>query len=141
MDKLSVIDGVKGSERESMVLVPESRIDEMMQGMRAMAAMIQSTNERLAAMEQELKRLTKITPSQYRELNEAIHKRAMEVCRMHKAEGCEKAAGNAIRKAMRATCGVNGARDLPRCDYPVALKQVQIWDDYRVMMEIKRAAR
>ena len=46
-------------------------------------------------------------------------------------------AGNAIRRELRLTMGVQSVRDVPRCEYNVALQTVRLWDDYRVMKTMK----
>ena len=91
----------------------------------------------LKALESEVHRLVKVTNAQATEINAAIRQRAAEVCKLHRAEGCEKAVAAAIRKSLKATCGTGTVRDLPRCDYSTALRLVQLWDDYAVMQAIK----
>lgn len=119
--------------------MPDSASNEMLlDALRNMASLLRSTNERMQSLEQEVKRLTKVTPSQAAALNNAIRKRAGELCNQHRAIGHEKAIAAAIRKAIKQTCGISNARELPRCDYPVALRQVEMWDDYRLIREIKR---
>ena len=102
-----------------------------------MADMIRATNERMGLLEEQVAQLTKITPAQAREIGAAIGKRAAEVCQMHRAQGCERAAANAIRRAVRLCCGVRSMRELPRRDYGVAMQQIQWWDDYREMQRIR----
>lgn len=110
---------------------------ELMYAVNSMASLLRMTNERIAALEAEVKRLTKVTPSQASALNKAIRDRAAAICAKHHATGCEKAMANAIRAAVKHTCGISTARELPRCDYAVAIRQVEIWDDYRKIREIK----
>ena len=105
--------------------------------MRSMANMLRATNERMASLEREVKLLTKVTPAQANAINNAIRQRAAELCETYRAQGCEKAAANAIRRAVRLTTGTNSVRELPRCEYSVAMEQVQMWDDYKTMRAIK----
>lgn len=105
--------------------------------MRSMANMLRATNERMASLEREVKLLTKVTPAQANAINNAIRQRAAELCETYRAQGCEKAAANAIRRAVRLTTGTNSVRELPRCEYSVAMDQVQMWDDYKTMRAIK----
>lgn len=114
-----------------------ARYGELMAAINSMATLLRMTNERMAALEAEVKRLTKVTPSQASALNRAIRDRAAAICAKHHATGCEKAMANAIRAAVKHTCGISTARELPRCDYAVAMRQVEIWDDYRKIREIK----
>lgn len=105
--------------------------------MRGMANMLRATNERMASLEREVKLLTKVTPAQASAINEAIRQRAAELCENYRAQGCEKAAANAIRRAVRLTTGTNSVRDLPRCEYSVAMEQVSMWDDRKVMKALR----
>ena len=105
--------------------------------MRGMADMLRAPNERMAALEREVRLLTKVTPAQASAIQAAIRSRAAEICAQYRAEGCEKAAATAIRRAVRLTTGVNSVRDLPRCEYGVAMEQVRIWDDYKAMKAIR----
>ena len=105
--------------------------------MRGMANMLRATNERMASLEREVKLLTKVTPAQASAINEAIRQRAAELCENYRAQGCEKAAANAIRRAVRLTTGTNSVRDLPRCEYSVAMEQVSMWDDRKVMKSLR----
>lgn len=119
--------------------LPQTASNEMLlDALRSMASLLRSTNERMQSLEQEVKRLTKVTPSQAAALNSAIRRRADELCARHRAAGCEKSVAAAIRKAIKHTCGISSARELPRCDYPVAMQQVEMWDDYRLIRDIKR---
>ena len=128
--------------KNSIIPVEESKalaatLAQMAESFQAMAAMLAATNERMAELEKEVRHLTKITPAQCKALNAEIRKRAAEVCAMHHAEGGEKSAAAAIRKALHNTCGINNNRELPRTDYNVAVRQVHIWDDYKIMQGIK----
>lgn len=101
--------------------------------MRGMANMLRATNERMASLEREVKLLTKVTPAQANAINEAIRGRAAELCESYRAHGCEKTVANAIRRAVRLTTGTNSVRDLPRCEYSIAMEQVRMWDDRKIM--------
>lgn len=105
--------------------------------MRGMANMLRATNERMASLEREVKLLTKVTPAQAGAINEAIRVRAAELCEAYRAQGCERAAANAIRRAVRLTTGTNSVRDLPRCEYSVAMEQVRMWDDRKTMKALR----
>ena len=112
-------------------------LGQMSEIMRGMADMLRATNERMAALEREVRLLTKVTPAQANAIHEAIRSRAAEICAQYRAEGCEKAAANAIRRAVRLTTGISSVRDLPRCEYSVAMEQVRMWDDYKAMKAIR----
>ena len=107
------------------------------QAMASMATMMRATNERIAALEREIRLLTKVTPAQANAINTAVRERAAELCASYRATGCEKQVANAIRRAVKLTTGVSNVRELPRCEYSVAMQQVEMWDDYKAMKAIK----
>ena len=115
--------------------------DQMIELLRSMAGMIRATNERMTALENEVRRLTKVTPAQAAAINRAIRARAEDECRAHRCPGAERAAGTAIRKSLRLVFGITGVRDLPRADYAVAMRHVGMWDDYDIMTRLKRGVR
>ena len=106
--------------------------------MALMAEALRATHERMAALENEVRRLKPVTPAQATELGKAIRARAAEMCRLHRAEGRETAAAAAIRKAVKVTCGAQSLREIARCDYEVALRVIGMWDDYQVMRKIRK---
>lgn len=110
---------------------------QMAQATVSMANMMRATNDRMAAMEREIRLLTKVTPAQASAINAAIRDRAAQLCADYRAAGHEKAVANAIRRAIKLTTGVSSVRELPRCEYTVAMNQVQLWDDYKAMKAIK----
>lgn len=112
-------------------------MEDMRQTLVAMANMVKTTNERIGSLEQQVRLLTKVTPAQARAIHEAVRSRAAELCQEWQIAGKEKAAANAIRRAVRLSTGVSSMKDLPRCDYPVVIRQIQLWDDYKVMKAIK----
>lgn len=114
---------------------------QMAQAMRGMADMVRATNERMTALEQQVRLLTKVTPAQANEVNAAIRERARELCESYRAQGSEKAVAAAIRRDVRLMQGVQSVRELPRCEYAVALHQARIWDDYKAMKAIKAKGR
>ena len=115
----------------------QQTIVQMGEIMRGMADMLRATNERMAALEREVRLMTKVTPAQASTINEAIRARAAEICVQYRAQGHEKATANAIRRAVRLITGINSIRELPRCEYSIAMEQVQMWDDYKTMKAIK----
>lgn len=138
---------------ETRIAVPEAaqapvRTDEtaqlfaqLAQTMQSMATMIRATNERMAALEQSVRLLNKVTPAQAGAINAAIRERAAELCAEYRAAGCETAVGNAIRKELKLTMGVQSVRDVARCEYAVAVETARLWDDYRVMKAVKARGR
>lgn len=115
----------------------KSMMPAMAEQMKNLAVMMRGINERMGALEREVRRLTKVTPSQANTLNAAIRSRAANVCRMHHCEGSERAAAAAIRMSVRATLGVTSMRDVPRDDFKVGMRAIELWDDYQVMRRIR----
>ena len=108
--------------------------------MKTMAELMRGMSSRLKDLEEQVRRLEKVTPAQASALNRAITARAATVCQLHRAAGCEKSAAAAIRKAVKRTCGIQSMRELPRCDFSVAQRQIELWDDYGEMKRIKAKA-
>ena len=77
------------------------RLEDCAVVMRGMADMMRTTNERMGALEREVRMLTKVTPAQATAINTAIRERAAALCLSYRAIGCEKQAAAAIRKAIR----------------------------------------
>ena len=127
------------TEAQLAQLPPEfvSAYTQTAQAMASMATMMRATNERIAALEREIRLLTKVTPAQANAINAAVRERAAELCASYRATGCEKQVANAIRRAVKLTTGVSNVRELPRCEYSVAMQQVEMWDDYKAMKAIK----
>lgn len=106
--------------------------------MQDMAMLLRSMGEEISDLRRQVRLLEKVTPSQASAINRAIRERAARLCQDYRAPGGEKAVGAAIRKAIKVTFGASTVRELPRCDFEVALEQVRIWDDYKAMMAIRR---
>ena len=128
MNEVSVKTGAEISER----------LNEAARLLRGMAEMVRATNERMAALETQVRMLEKVTPQQAAEINRAARRRATEICAEYRAGGCEKAAAAAIRRDVRLMTGARCARDIARCDYKVVLEAVGTWDDYGAMKAIRR---
>ena len=118
-------------------------MQQMREALQAMAGLLRTTNETMAQLQRQVRLLEKVTPAQARAINQAIRERATELCAIYmlRGDGCEKPVAAAIRKAIKLRFGANSAKDLPRCEYEVAMTQVQGWDDYKTMKEIKGRAK
>lgn len=110
---------------------------QMVQVMCGMADMMRTTNERMGQLEKQVLLLNKVTPAQAGMINTLIRERAKALCAAYRADGQERAAANAIRREIKLTHGVQNMRDLPRVEYAVVKKQVELWDDYKTMKAIK----
>lgn len=106
-----------------------------------MAAMLQATTESMEQLRRQVRLLEKVTPAQASALNRVIRERAVEICAIYMVRDGEKPAASAIRKAFRLQFGVKTAKELPRCDYEIAMEAIQSWDDYAAMKKIREKVR
>ena len=124
----------------NMAMIAANTAQEMQQmrdALQTMAVLLRTTNETLTQLQRQVRLLEKVTPAQANAINRAIRERAAALCRVYGARDCDKAVAAAIRKAIKLRFGANSAKELPRCEYEVAMTQVNGWDDYRTMMDIK----
>ena len=122
--------------------IPAAVAEEMRQmreALQTMAGLLRTTNETMAQLQRQVRLLEKVTPAQASALNRAIRERATELCAIYmlRGEGGEKAVAASIRKAVKLRFGAATAKELPRCEYEVAMAQVQGWDDYKTMKGIR----
>lgn len=123
-----------------MVMVPAEvalEMRQMREALQAMAGLLRTTNETMAQLQRQVRLLEKVTPAQASALNKAIRERAAELCAIYMVPGNDKAIAAAIRKAVKLRFGANAAKELPRCEYEVAMAQVNGWEDYQVMKGIR----
>lgn len=115
----------------------ETFMAQAMQLMQGMAEMVRATNERMTELEQQVRMLEKVTPSQASDLNAAIRERAAAACKEYRMTGLEKPVAAAIRKAVRLATGARSVREIARCDYKPVRELVESWDEYKTMKAIK----
>lgn len=88
-------------------------------------------NDRLKALEKQIRLQTLVTSKQVYYLNDAIRMRAREL--LDKRSVSDNKAitklGNLIRKSVLARYGVSSLRDVPKHEYNVALSQIGMWND------------
>lgn len=115
----------------------------MAEMMATMAAMLQATTESMEQLRRQVRLLEKVTPAQATTINRAIRERATEICSIYMVRGDqgEKLAAAAIRKDVKLQFGAGSVKEVPRCDYEIALEQVRTWDDYKAMKAIREKAR
>lgn len=105
--------------------------------LRGMADMLRMTHERMAALEQAVRQLEKVTPQQAAQLNRMIRVRALDLCEDYRIRGRQREVAAQIRKALRVTTGARSTRETARCDYPAAAELIRTWDDYPAMKAIR----
>ena len=100
-------------------------------------------NDRLEALEKQIRLQTPVTSKQVSYLNEAIRNRAREL--LDKRDVEDKKAANKlagiIRRAVLSRYGVGTLREIPRHEYNVALSQVGIWNDALRVRDVVKEAR
>lgn len=125
-----------GGERVAGVVLLDA-LEKSQQMLAGMANMIRLTNERMTALEKQVRLLEKVTPGQAAALNAAIRERAAAVCAEYRMTGMEKQAAAAIRKSVRLATGAHSAREIARCDYKPICDLIGTWDEYRTMKALK----
>lgn len=100
-------------------------------------------NDRLEALEKQIRLQTPVTGKQVTYLNEAIRNRARGL--LDKRGIDDKKAttklGNLIRKAVLSRYGVSGLREIPRHEYPVAMSQIDMWNDALLVRDVIKDTR
>lgn len=101
-------------------------------------------NDRMEALEKQIRLQTPVTGKQVRYLNDEIRKKARETLDRWEladdAKACRKA-GDAIRKAVLSRYGYGSLSEIPRHEYPVAMEQIGMWSNALLVRDIVREAR
>ena len=100
-------------------------------------------NDRLEALEKQIRLQTPVTSKQVSYLNESIRARARELLEKRGVEGrryVTKLAG-IIRRAVLARYGIGNMREIPRHEYNVAMSQIGIWNDALRVRDVVKEAR
>lgn len=133
--------------KELMMPVMKS-IGEMLehntQAMDQIAALQQTTNDRIEALERQVRLNTPVSEKQVKYINDAIRAKARELLAKFGYEDDKKAVvklGNAIRKCVLARYGVGGLREIPRHEYAVTMHMIEIWSDMLTLRDVAREAR
>lgn len=101
------------------------------------------TNDRLNAMEKQIRLQTPVSGKQVSYLNEAIRARARALLDKRGIEDAKAVTrlGNAIRRAVLSRYGVASLREIPRHEYGVAMSQIEIWSDALTIRDMVKEAR
>lgn len=108
------------------------------------SAQLTAQTDRLEAVEKQIRLNTPITAKQATWLNEAIRKRAREHLDRHELADDRKAVtklGNAVRRDVLARYGAASLREIPRHEYPVALSQIERWNNMLTIRDVIKEAR
>ena len=100
-------------------------------------------NDRLEALEKQIRLQTPVTSKQVTFLNDAIRQRARVLLDKKGIEDKKAVTklGNAIRKAVLARYGIGNVREIPKHEYSVAMSQVEMWNDVLTVRDVAKEAR
>ena len=101
-------------------------------------------NDRLEALEKQIRLQTPVTSKQAGYLNEAIRRRSRELLDKSGLAEDKKAVsklGGIIRKAVLSRYGVGNLREIPKHEYTVAMSQIDMWSNVMLVRDVVRAAK
>lgn len=124
-------------ETNANAISTANALEQMAQIMRGMSDMMRATNERMAALEHQVRLLTKVTPAQATQLGKSITERAEQLCTTYRLAGAERKIASCIRRDVRLNAGISAMRELPKCEYQVTMQRIALWDDYKVIKTIR----
>ncbi len=98
---------------------------------------------RMDAIEKHQRLQTPVTDRQARYLADAAREKAREL--LDKRQVSEKKAitklSGLIKKSVLARYGVGSLREIPRCEYSVAMSQIETWNNALNILDVVREAR
>lgn len=100
-------------------------------------------NDRMEALERQIRLQTPVTSKQVSYLNDAIRARARELLDKRGIEDGKATTklGNAIRKAVLARYGIASLREIPKHEYGVAMSLIGMWSDSLTVRDVVKEAR
>ena len=100
-------------------------------------------NDRLEALEKQIRLNPLVTPQQVRYLNDAIRVRARELLFKREVEDARaiRQLGNAVRKSVLSRYGVSALHEIPKHEYSVAMSQISMWSDALIIRDCVRTMR
>lgn len=133
--------------REMMTPIMESiakMLEHNTQAMDQIAAAQQITNDRIEALEKQVRLNTPMSAKQVQYLNDAIRARARDRLDKYDFADDKKAVtklSNIIRKDVLSRYGVASLREVPKHQYSVALSQIGTWSDTLSVRDVVKEAR
>lgn len=127
-----------------MIQALGAMLEKNVEAMERLAAQQAAQNNRLDAMEKQLRLQTPITPKQGQYLNDSIRARARELldeAGLADDKWAVMKLGNAIRKSVLIRNGAAALREIPRCEYQVAMHHIGIWNDMLTIRDVVKEAR
>ena len=100
-------------------------------------------NDRLEALEKQIRLQTPVSGKQVTYLNDAIRARARELLDKRGIDDSKATVklGNAIRKAVLSRYGISTLREIPKHEYNVALQQIGMWSDVLTVRDVVKEVR
>lgn len=101
-------------------------------------------NDRLEALEKQIRLQTPVSGKQVNYLNEAIRDRARWQLEKYGYSDDKKTVvklGNAIRRAVLSRYGIASLREIPKHEYTVAMSQINMWSNALTVRDIVKEAK
>ena len=100
-------------------------------------------NDRLEALEKQIRLQTPVTSKQVSFLNDAIRAKARELLDKRGIDDKKSITklGNLIRKAVLSRYGIGNMREIPKHEYSVAMSQIAIWSDALSVRDVVKEAK
>lgn len=101
-------------------------------------------NDRLEALEKQIRLQTPVSGKQVNYLNEAIRDRARGQLEKYGYSDDKKTVvklGNAIRRAVLSRYGIASLREIPKHEYTVAMSQINMWSNALTVRDIVKEAK
>lgn len=108
-----------------------------------LAAAQQVQNDRLEALERQIRLNTPITRQQARYLSAAMKEHALELLdksSISDAKATRKLSG-VIKKDVLSDYGITALEEIPRHEYSVAMHSIKTWNNMRLVREVVKEAR
>lgn len=108
-----------------------------------LSAAQQVQNDRLEALERQIRLNTPVTRQQARYLSAAMKEHALELLdksAISDAKATRKLAG-CIRKDVLSDYGITALEEIPKHEYNVAMHNIKTWNNMRVVREVVKEAR
>ena len=113
------------------------------QALNQLASAQQIQNDRLQALEKQVRLNTPCTSQQARYLNDSIKARARELLFKREVEDIKaiRKLSGFIRKSVQSRYGVSALTEIPRHEYTVAMEQIAGWNDMILVRDVVKEAR
>lgn len=119
-------------------------LDNNTKAMEQMASAQMVQNDRLDALEKQVRLNTPVTAQQAKYLSNAIKDRARKLLADRKFSDDKKAVtklSGMIRKGLMAYYGITAMAEIPRHEYKVALGWIEMWNDFIKIMDVVKDAK